>query len=171
MMRKIAVNWLDPYFVREEELEAAILGKRGKWIRKFKISPGYANGIPGNVDIDFGMPATGREWIIDGIYINYATSAVVANRQIAIFYDPRTDYGQIPWYVLPGPMVASLAYNYFVAPGLDAYNYSVAGGQLGWYAPLPMNRLVDEGLRLTVALGDAGDLWGAVMYYWEYSDI
>lgn len=174
-LRDLVVDYLDPSFVREEELAARFsrldsAKGNGKWVRRFKLSQGYASRIPGNTDIDFGIPETNKQWIISGIFVEYNTDATVANRQIVIYYDPRTDYGQIPHYVLPGPMIASLSYDYFIAPNLQAYNFGVAGAQLGFYAPLPLNVLVDEGLRLTVALGKAGDEWRAVMYYWEWSE-
>lgn len=167
MIGKLVSDWLDPYFVREEELALRINAGRG-WQRRVKLSPQYATfDLPGTMQIDFGMPQTDTVWIIDCIIYEYATSNDVATRFPAIYYPPRDDFGQIPYVIIPCFMTASLDYWITIAPGLHNYPISSPGVAQGGHFSLPMRVLEDTGIYITVGNGQAKDVHRAVMYYWE----
>lgn len=161
MMKNLVVNWLDPYFVREEELEARILQK-GRPTRRWRYF--HVNDAAGTV---IEVPQS-KYWMVDLINATVGTGPAAA-----------AFYGQIT-FGKPAAVTGGLGdLSYFLVrtddyAGANTVFYQIGGGS--GYADanmveyLDMNPiLLEPGDRILINVGGAAALssFYGVLWFWE----
>jgi hypothetical protein len=160
MMRKVAVDWLDPYFVREEELEARIQRKQitRRW-RWFNVNDAIGTVLE--------VPQS-KYWLVDLINATVGTGPAAA-----------AFYGQIT-LGKPAAVTGGLGdLTYFLArtddyAGANTVFYQIGGGSgfadANMVEYLDMSPiLLEPGDRIHFNVGGAAALssFYGVLWFWE----